>query len=282
MSGQTEYFGLHKPDPEDFYDIGRQNANADTMDAALQRVRQTAEAAIPAAQKGQPGGVAATEHQHRRADISDFPTALPADGGNAATVGGKTAGEFAAAVHTHQRAGITDFAHTHPKSQITDFPAAIKNPYALTIQVNGVPQTTYTGASAQSFNITPEKIGAMATSAISSGSNANGRWIKFPGGFMIVFQTVTFQNVRCDHQWGNIFTSANDIRNMPNFPLAFSAPPVITRSLSPMGTGDCWLMTKDTNPVVDYRVTSGGFQIARGSHSDYITVTLSVIAMGPY
>lgn len=189
MSGQTEYFGLHKPDPEDFYDIGRQNANADTMDAALQRVRQTAEAAIPAAQKGQPGGVAATEHQHRRADISDFPTALPADGGNAATVGGKTAGEFAAAVHTHQRAGITDFAHTHPKSQITDFPAAIKNPYALTMQTRGTNRAVYDGSGNSTFNVTPENVGLyqkLWQGTLNVGGSISAPWLNDWYGFLIL------------------------------------------------------------------------------------------------
>ena len=35
------------------------------------------------------------EHKHQKADIEDFPTALPADGGNAATVAGKTPGTAA-------------------------------------------------------------------------------------------------------------------------------------------------------------------------------------------
>ena len=66
-------------------------------------------------------------HKHKTADISDMPTALPADGGNADTVDGKHASYFAASNHTHTAADIGAAAsgHTHTKSQITDFPASL-------------------------------------------------------------------------------------------------------------------------------------------------------------
>lgn len=59
---------------------------------------------------------------------------------------------------------FTPSAHTHTKSQITDFPGALPNPYALTLQFNGTSQTPWTGASALTLNITPGAIGAAATS----------------------------------------------------------------------------------------------------------------------
>ena len=40
-------------------------------------------------------------HKHKKADITDFPTALPANGGNADTVDNKHASDFATASHTH-------------------------------------------------------------------------------------------------------------------------------------------------------------------------------------
>lgn len=66
-------------------------------------------------------------HKHKTADISDMPTALPADGGNADTVDGKHASDFAASIHTHTAADVGAAAsdHTHTKSQITDFPASL-------------------------------------------------------------------------------------------------------------------------------------------------------------
>ena len=40
-------------------------------------------------------------HKHKKEDITDFPTALPANGGNADTVDNKHASDFATASHTH-------------------------------------------------------------------------------------------------------------------------------------------------------------------------------------
>ena len=49
--------------------------------------------------------------------------------------------------------------HTHTKSQITDFPASLKNPTALTIQTNGTTAATYDGSAAKAVNITKGNIG---------------------------------------------------------------------------------------------------------------------------
>lgn len=78
-------------------------------------------------------------HKHKTADISDMPTALPADGGNADTVGGKHANDFAASNHTHTAADIGAAAsgHTHTKSQITDFPASLPANGGNSATVNG-------------------------------------------------------------------------------------------------------------------------------------------------
>lgn len=50
-------------------------------------------------------------------------------------------------------------SHTHTKSQITDFPASLKNPTALTIQTNGAIAATYDGSAAKIVNITKSNIG---------------------------------------------------------------------------------------------------------------------------
>lgn len=51
--------------------------------------------------------------------------------------------------------------HTHTKNQIIDFPVALKNPTALTIQLNGGTANVYDGSAAKSINITPASIGAQ-------------------------------------------------------------------------------------------------------------------------
>lgn len=50
-------------------------------------------------------------------------------------------------------------SHTHTKSQITDFPASLKNPTALTIQTNGTTAAIYDGSAAKTVNITKSNIG---------------------------------------------------------------------------------------------------------------------------
>nr|DAL80214.1 MAG TPA: structural protein [Caudoviricetes sp.] len=59
-------------------------------------------------------GAAATAHTHVKADIADFPASLPANGGNAATVGGHTVN---ADVPTGAK--FTDTVYTHPNSGVT-------------------------------------------------------------------------------------------------------------------------------------------------------------------
>jgi hypothetical protein len=47
-------------------------------------------------------GAAKAQHVHKKSDIEGFPTSLPANGGNADTVGGKSVSDFAAASDVEQ------------------------------------------------------------------------------------------------------------------------------------------------------------------------------------
>lgn len=55
---------------------------------------------------------AAKNHNHEISDVNGLQDALD---------GKQAKGDYAAEVHTHVKADITDFAHTHTKSEITDF-----------------------------------------------------------------------------------------------------------------------------------------------------------------
>ena len=63
--------------------------------------------------------------------------------------------------NTEDLTGKANTKHTHAKADITDFPSAIKNPNALTINLNGTSQGAYDGGTAKNVNITPSSIGAM-------------------------------------------------------------------------------------------------------------------------
>lgn len=63
---------------------------------------------------------------------------------------------------TLQGYGITDAAekvHTHTKSQIADFPETLKNPAALTIQVEGAVVASYDGSAGKTVNLSAAELG---------------------------------------------------------------------------------------------------------------------------
>ena len=60
---------------------------------------------------------------------------------------------------------------------ISSKPSSLKNPYALTISLNGTSQGPYDGSAAKNINITPSSIGAA-----TSGHNHDGRYVYNYGG----------------------------------------------------------------------------------------------------
>lgn len=65
--------------------------------------------------------------------------------------------------------GSTNLDIQHPKKSGTialtsDIPSSLKNPYALTISLNGTSQGPYDGSTAKNINITPSSIGAAPSS----------------------------------------------------------------------------------------------------------------------
>lgn len=62
-------------------------------------------------------------------------------------------------------------------AHISEIPSSLKNPYALTISLNGTSQGPYDGSAAKSINITPGSIGAA-----TSGHNHDGRYVYNYGG----------------------------------------------------------------------------------------------------
>mgnify|MGYP006891092024 CR=1 FL=1 len=111
-------------------------------------------------------------------------------------------------------------SHTHTKAQITDFPASLKNPTALTIQTNGTTAATYDGSAAKTVNITKGNIGLgnvdntadanksvkYATSAgsastatkLSSSAGSNTQPVYFSGGKPVVIGYTIAKSVPAD------------------------------------------------------------------------------------
>lgn len=83
----------------------------------------------------------------------------------------------------------------------TDIPSSLKNPYALTISLNGTSQGPYDGSAAKSINITPSSIGAA-----TSGHTHDDRYLKLTGGTMQLGEGLKF------HADDNYFGTYADAR----------------------------------------------------------------------
>lgn len=57
---------------------------------------------------------APSSHKHTASDISDLPASLPANGGNADTLGGKSASAFAPVSHTHTASEVSGLPTSLP------------------------------------------------------------------------------------------------------------------------------------------------------------------------
>lgn len=109
---ETDFLHLRKPESTDFYDVEDFNFNADTVDEAISSLKEAQDAAEIAVAGKADGG-----HGHSVSEITDFPSALPASGGNADTVDGRHASYFAAADHTHNYSAA---GHTHDERYYTE------------------------------------------------------------------------------------------------------------------------------------------------------------------
>lgn len=89
--------------------------------------------------------------------------------------------------------------HTHTVSEISGLPTALKNPTALSIQLNGGTATSYDGSEAKSINITPASIGAQAAGSYATTSQL-GSYMPLSGnstktGVLTVDELVSNGNV---------------------------------------------------------------------------------------
>lgn len=147
-------------------------------------------------------GKADVSHKHTISDITDMPASLPASGGNADTVDGKHASDFAVAGHTHTAAdvGAAAKSHTHTKSQITDFPtlgtAAGKN-----IDYFAAAEHTHTA----------EEVGAATSADITAAVNAveiGGRNLIPNTNNMLPYAKSATVTISIDNEWYSVATFA--------------------------------------------------------------------------
>lgn len=68
------------------------------------------------------------------------------------------------------------YGHTHSKSQITDFPTSLKNPYSLTISVNGT-SYSYDGSVSRSITINTSSGGSWNGGSVTNAISCPNLWI---------------------------------------------------------------------------------------------------------
>lgn len=120
---QTINYKFNKPDLTDVVDIEVLNTNMDTIDLELNKKSDTG-------------------HTHTKSQIIDFPTSLPANGGNATTVGGFTVG-----INVPENAKFTDTVYTHPSTH----PASMITGLPTSLPANGGNSDTVDGKHASDF-----------------------------------------------------------------------------------------------------------------------------------
>lgn len=120
---------------------------------------------------------------HPASMITGLPTELPASGGNADTVDGKHAADFATANHTHTQYAATEhnhdgnyapISHTHTQSEVTGLSSALSGKantnhthsnYALASDLNGLSEEV-SGKAAASHTHTLDNISETATKKV--------------------------------------------------------------------------------------------------------------------
>ncbi|AVQ18916.1 hypothetical protein [Fusobacterium mortiferum] len=125
---------------------------------------------------GKPNSFTPSSHNHTKANITDFPTSMKNPYALSIQLNSGTAYTYDGAATkniniTPASIGAADSSHTHTKANITDFPASMKNPYALSIQLNSGTAYTYDGAATKNINITPASIGAADSSHTHTKAN---------------------------------------------------------------------------------------------------------------
>ena len=149
-------------------------------------------------------GKAASSHKHTKSDITDMPTSLPANGGNADTVDGEHASAFATSNHKQAYTAVECVEYDADESTMGVTPAAVKK--AITKVFEPKSHThNYAGSSSA---------GGSATSAVKLDSSAGSATqpVYFSGGKPVSCSYSLQKSVPSDA----VFTDTNTWRGIQN------------------------------------------------------------------
>lgn len=157
----------------------------------------------------------------------------------------------------------------------TDTPINADNLNLLQTNVeNAIPTSANKYGSSQTDPYSQDYINTNV-GVVESGSNSNGRYIKYSDGTMICHKRVT-GTVNISTTWGNGYTSgADNSISLGNFPAKFITRPTVNVTLE-RGSSNCWLIS---NINVGTQ-TAGIVSLARFTSATNVAYTLNVIAIG--
>lgn len=119
-----------------------------------------------------------------------------------------------------------------------------------------------------------DDVQTYAESIVESGTNVNGKYIKFKDGTMICTKKVTFNSVSVNQSVGSLYQSS--ALNLGNFAEAFDETPIINCTL---GGGYSGWLTKIQNTTAS---SIGSVEIFRATSSTNLSYIVNVVAYGTY
>lgn len=116
-----------------------------------------------------------------------------------------------------------------------------------------------------------------ARTIVESGSNANGKYVKYGDGTMIVSQRYS-ATISGWTAWGSMYSS--QIATPPNFPVAFIETPTVVQSVETNGV-NFWVATRSEGQAAASSTRANTLQAVRPtSYSGSATVYVNIIAIG--
>lgn len=111
------------------------------------------------------------------------------------------------------------------------------------------------------------------SSGVTSGSNSNGRWMRFPDGTQICWHSHNHGSVAINIAWGSIYGAGLSVNN---FPVSFTSVPTVIKSMT-SSSGTVIMSSVNPQPTTSH---PGGFEPDRATPATVSNLTTHYIAIG--
>lgn len=113
-----------------------------------------------------------------------------------------------------------------------------------------------------------------AEGIVESGTNVNGKYIKYKDGTMVCTKKVTFNNVNVNQQAGSLYHSPD--LSLGSFAEAFESTPIVNASIINSYAG---FISNVSNVTAS---SAGSTQVFRSASSTGLTYEIDIVAYGTY